>query len=41
MKFSALFGVKPRIEKFELAQAGEALAKCLENEVRFRAVLVP
>jgi len=41
MRFSALFGVKPHIETFELERAGEALAKCLENRVRFRSVLVP
>jgi D-arabinose 1-dehydrogenase-like Zn-dependent alcohol dehydrogenase len=41
MKFSALFGVKPHIETFPLENAGEALAKCLENKVRFRSVLVP
>jgi D-arabinose 1-dehydrogenase-like Zn-dependent alcohol dehydrogenase len=41
MRFSARFGVKPQVETFPLEQAGEALAKCLENKVRFRAVLVP
>jgi len=41
MKFSVLTGVRPKIEQFPLAQAGEALAKVLSNEVRFRAVLVP
>ena len=41
MRFSALFGVKPQVETFPLEQAGEALAKCLENKVRFRSVLVP
>ncbi len=41
LRFSALFGVRPRIEKFPLARAGEALTKVLENRVRFRAVLVP
>jgi D-arabinose 1-dehydrogenase-like Zn-dependent alcohol dehydrogenase len=41
MQFSVLTGVRPRIEKFPLAQAGEALAKVLSNDVRFRAVLVP
>lgn len=41
MKFSALFNVKPEIETFPLARAGEALSRVLENKVRFRAVLVP
>ena len=41
MKFSALTGVRAHIEKFPLEKAGEALQKCLENKVRFRAVLVP
>jgi D-arabinose 1-dehydrogenase-like Zn-dependent alcohol dehydrogenase len=41
MKFSALFGIQAQIERFELERAGEALAKVLENKVRFRAVLVP
>lgn len=41
MQFSVLTGVRPKIEKFPLAQAGEALAKVLSNDVRFRAVLVP
>jgi D-arabinose 1-dehydrogenase-like Zn-dependent alcohol dehydrogenase len=41
MNFSALTGVRPRIEKFKLDQAEEAFAKMMENKVRFRAVLVP
>jgi propanol-preferring alcohol dehydrogenase len=41
MAFSALSGVRPRIEKFSFADADKALAKCLENKIRFRAVLVP
>jgi D-arabinose 1-dehydrogenase-like Zn-dependent alcohol dehydrogenase len=41
MEFSVLTGVRPKIETFPLAQAGEALSKVLGNEVRFRAVLVP
>lgn len=40
MRFSARFDVKPKIETFSLEQAGEALKKCLDNEVRFRSVLV-
>jgi len=41
MSFSALAGVRPRIEVFKLEQAEEAFAKMMENRVRFRAVLVP
>lgn len=41
MRFSVLTGVRPRIEKFPLEKAGEALTRVLENDVRFRAVLVP
>jgi propanol-preferring alcohol dehydrogenase len=41
MAFSALTGVRPRTETFKLTQASEAIAKMLENKVRFRAVLVP
>ncbi len=41
MAFSALTGVRPRIEKFKLEQAEEAFAKVMANKVRFRAVLVP
>jgi len=41
MAFSALTGVRPRIEKFKLDQAEEAFAKMMENKVRFRAVLIP
>lgn len=41
MVFSALSGVRPRIERFGLEEAEQALAKVLENRVRFRAVLVP
>jgi propanol-preferring alcohol dehydrogenase len=41
MEFSALTGIRPRIETFPLEKAGEALAKVLSNQVRFRAVLVP
>jgi D-arabinose 1-dehydrogenase-like Zn-dependent alcohol dehydrogenase len=39
MKFSALAGVRPRTETFGLDQAEEALARVMENKVRFRAVL--
>ena len=41
MAFSALTGVRPRIERFPLADAEKAYARMLSNEVRFRAVLVP
>jgi len=41
MSFSALTGVRPRIEKFKLEQAEEAFAKVMANKVRFRAVLTP
>jgi D-arabinose 1-dehydrogenase-like Zn-dependent alcohol dehydrogenase len=41
MSFSALTGVRPRIEKFKLDQAEQAFAKVMENKVRFRAVLTP
>ncbi len=40
MAFSALTGVRPRIERFELEQAEEAFAHVMANKVRFRAVLV-
>jgi propanol-preferring alcohol dehydrogenase len=41
MAFSALTGVRPRIEKFKLEQAEEAFGKVMGNKVRFRAVLTP
>ena len=41
LAFSALTGVRTRIEKFPLEKAEEAYAKMMENRVRFRAVLVP
>jgi D-arabinose 1-dehydrogenase-like Zn-dependent alcohol dehydrogenase len=41
MAFSALAGVRPRVEVFKLEQADQALAAVLENRVRFRAVLTP
>lgn len=41
MAFSALAGIRPRIEKFPLEKAEEAFAKVMSNRVRFRAVLVP
>lgn len=41
MTFSALSGVRPRIERFPLEKAEEAFGKVMSNRVRFRAVLVP
>lgn len=41
LSFSALSGVRPRIERFKLEQAEEAFTKVMENRVRFRAVLTP
>jgi alcohol dehydrogenase, propanol-preferring len=41
MSFSALTGVRPRIEKFSLDQAEEAYGKMMANKVRFRVVLTP
>ena len=40
MSFSAMTGVRPKIEIFKLEQAEEAFARGMENRVRFRAVLV-
>ncbi len=41
LAFSALVGVRPKTELFKLAQAEEALAKVMANDIRFRGVLVP
>jgi D-arabinose 1-dehydrogenase-like Zn-dependent alcohol dehydrogenase len=41
MRFSALTGVRPKIEVFKLEQAEEAFTRVMENRVRFRAVLRP
>jgi len=41
LSFSALTGIRPRIERFKLEQANEAFARVMENRVRFRAVLTP
>jgi D-arabinose 1-dehydrogenase-like Zn-dependent alcohol dehydrogenase len=41
MSFSALAGVRPRIERFPLEKAEEAFGKVMSNRIRFRAVLVP
>ena len=39
MRFSALTGVRPQIERFPLEGANEGFAKVMENTIRFRAVL--
>ncbi|MCA9678434.1 MAG: alcohol dehydrogenase catalytic domain-containing protein [Kofleriaceae bacterium] len=41
MAFSALTGVRPRTETFELDDAERAFHHMMENKARFRAVLVP
>jgi alcohol dehydrogenase, propanol-preferring len=41
LAFSALTGVRARVETFKLEQAEEAFARMYENKVRFRAVLTP
>ncbi|HEX6811157.1 MAG TPA: alcohol dehydrogenase [Planctomycetota bacterium] len=41
MAFSALTGVRPRIELFKFEQAEQAFAKMMANDVRFRVVLEP
>ena len=41
LKFSALTGVKARIETFKFEQAEAAFGKMMANKVRFRAVIVP
>ena len=41
MAFSALSGIRPRIETFKLDQAEQAFTRVMENKVRFRAVLIP
>ena len=41
LAFSALSGVRPRVEVFKLEDAEKAFAKVMENRVRFRAVLTP
>jgi alcohol dehydrogenase/propanol-preferring alcohol dehydrogenase len=41
LNFSVLRQVRPMIETFPLAQAGEAYARMMSNQVRFRAVLLP
>jgi D-arabinose 1-dehydrogenase-like Zn-dependent alcohol dehydrogenase len=39
LSFSALSGVRPRVETFKLEDANQAFAKMMENRIRFRAVL--
>ncbi len=39
MRFSALTGVRPQVERFPLEGANEAFAKVMDNTIRFRAVL--
>lgn len=41
MTFSAIQGVRPKIEKFKLDDAEKAFAHMMENKARFRAVLIP
>lgn len=41
MRFSALSGVKARVETYPLERAEEAFTRVMENQVRFRAVLEP
>ena len=41
MSFSALAGIRARIETFPLAKAAEAYERMLANKARFRIVLVP
>ena len=41
MSFSALCGIRPRIETFPLASAADAYERMLSNRARFRVVLVP
>jgi D-arabinose 1-dehydrogenase-like Zn-dependent alcohol dehydrogenase len=40
LRFAALAGIRPMIERFPLARAGEALDRMTANAVRFRGVLV-
>ncbi|ELZ33307.1 zinc-binding dehydrogenase family oxidoreductase [Halogeometricum pallidum JCM 14848] len=41
LDFSALRDVTPKVETFSLEEADDAYAAMMDNEVRFRAVLVP
>jgi D-arabinose 1-dehydrogenase-like Zn-dependent alcohol dehydrogenase len=40
LAFSALTGVRARVETFKLEEAEAAMTKVLQNQIRFRAVLV-
>lgn len=39
MEFSALFGVRPMIEKYPLEKANEAYDQMISGRARFRGVL--
>ena len=39
LRFSAMMGVRPMIERFPLAQAREAYQQMMSGKARFRAVL--
>ena len=39
LAFSALTGVRPKVEVYPLAQVNEAYARMLSNKARFRVVL--
>ncbi len=41
LEFSALRGIEPEIETFDLEDANEAFGRMMSNDVRFRAVLQP
>ena len=40
LRFSALTGIRPMIEKFPLSKVAEAYQRMESGKVRFRAVLV-
>jgi len=39
LRFAEITGVRPMIEKFPLAKAGEAYARMMSGKAQFRAVL--
>jgi D-arabinose 1-dehydrogenase-like Zn-dependent alcohol dehydrogenase len=39
LSFSSLTGIRPRIERMPLEQAGEAYARMMVGDARFRMVL--
>lgn len=41
LRFSALTGVRPMIERYPLARAAEAYQQMMKGKTRFRAVLLP